>query len=94
MDGITAGVPELGDRALETRWRYVMTVAFEDHRRAIRQSDPDTLFTPHAADNEAEFFADATEAFFCRATDLKELHPEMYQLLAAYYRSDPAKWFG
>ena len=47
----------------------------------------------HAADNEAEFFADATEAFYCRAEDLKEFHPEVYRLLAAYYRVDPAAWF-
>jgi MtfA peptidase len=93
VDGLAAGVPDLGDRGLEGRWRYVMTVAFEDHRRAIRGRSRDTLFTPHAADNEAEFFADASEAFFCRSADLQELHPEMYQLLAAYYRVDPVRWF-
>ena len=92
--GITASVPDLGDRALETRWRYVMTVAFEDHRRAIRNNKADTFFTPHAADDEMEFFADATEAYYCRPADLKELHAEMYALLAAYYRVDPAAWFG
>jgi Mlc titration factor MtfA (ptsG expression regulator) len=93
VERVTAGVPDLGDPALETCWRYVMTVAFEDHRRAIRGKDPQTLFTAHAADNEAEFFADASEAFYCRAADLKELHPQMYELLAAYYRSDPVRWF-
>lgn len=93
MDGVTAGVPDLGDRALETRWRYVMTVTFEDHRRAVRSRNHDTLFTPHAADSEAEFFADATEAFYCRPSGLKELHPEMYDLFVAYYRVDPARWF-
>jgi Mlc titration factor MtfA (ptsG expression regulator) len=94
LDGLAGGtLPALGDRALEARWRYVMTVAFEDHRRAIREKHPETFFTPHAADNEAEFFADATEAFYCRPTDLRELHAELYQLLAAYYRLDPAAWF-
>lgn len=93
LEGVTAGTPDLGDRALETRWRYVMTIAFEDHRRAIRDR-ADTFFTPHAADNEAEFFADATEAFYCRPHDLKALHAEIYSLLAAYYRVDPAAWFG
>jgi hypothetical protein len=94
LDGASGGVPALGDRALEARWRYVMTVAFEDHRRAIREKKPDTFFTPYAAESEIEFFADATEAFFCRPLDLKDLHPEMYQLLAAYYRVDPVVWFG
>ena len=93
LDRISGGVPPLGDRALETRWRYVMTVAFEDHRRATRDR-ADTFFTPHAADDETEFFADATEAFFCRPRDLRELYPEIHELLAAYYRVDPAAWGG
>lgn len=93
-DGISAGVPDLGDRALEARWRYVMAVAFEDHRRAVRANEAGAFFTPHAADDAMEFFADATEAFYCRPADLERLHPEMYALLAAYYRADPAAWFG
>lgn len=93
LDGLTGGVPSLGDRALESRWRYVMTVAFEDHRRAINAKNSETFFTAHAAENETEFIADASEAFYCRPFDLKELHPEVYQLLAAYYRVDPAAWF-
>lgn len=93
LDGLTGGVPVLGDRALESRWRYVMTVAFEDHRRAINAKNSATFFTAHAAESETEFFADATEAFYCRPIDLAAIHPEMYQLLAAYYRVDPAVWF-
>jgi Mlc titration factor MtfA (ptsG expression regulator) len=92
-DGIAGGAPRLRDRELESRWHYVMTVAFEDHRRAVREKHRDLFFTHHAADNEAEFFADATEAFFCRPNDLKGLYEEIYQLLAAYYRVDPTIWF-
>jgi len=87
------GTPPLGDRALEARWRYVMTVAYEDHRRAVNKGEEETFFDEHAAENETEFFADATEAFFCRPEDMKELYPEVYQLFAAYYRVDPVKWF-
>lgn len=92
-DGVSLGTPALGDPGLESRWLYVMTVMFQDHRRAIRENSDRLFFTPHAADNEAEFFADATEAFYCRPHELKGLHPEMYQLLAAYYRVDPCAWF-
>lgn len=92
-DGASAGTPALGSAALESRWKYVMAVTYADHRRATREGR-DTFFTPHAADDEAEFFADATEAFYCRPHDLKELHAEMYDLLAAYYRVDPCAWFG
>jgi Mlc titration factor MtfA (ptsG expression regulator) len=102
VDGASAGAPALDSPEREARWRYVMAVAFADHRRAVREGEPRTgsprtpfpFFTPHAADNEAEFFADATEAFFCRPHDLKALHPEMFDLLGAYYRVDPGAWFG
>jgi MtfA peptidase len=70
-----------------------MSVAFEDHRRAIREKSADAFFTAHAADSPAEFFADASEAFYCRPVNLKELNPEVYRLLAAYYRVDPVAWF-
>jgi Mlc titration factor MtfA (ptsG expression regulator) len=93
LDGLAVGAPDLGDRALEARWKYVMAVAFADHRRALHENRPEMFFTPHAADSEAEFFADATEVFFCRPLALKSLHPEMYQLLAAYHRVDPTAWF-
>jgi Mlc titration factor MtfA (ptsG expression regulator) len=91
-EGISRGIPALGDRSLESRWKYAMTVAFQDHRRAVSTNRTDLLFTPHAADDEAEFFADLTEAFYCRPRDLQAMFPELYQLLAAYYRIDPATW--
>lgn len=90
--GLAGGAPDLGDRALETRWKYAMSVAFADHRRAVRAGEPELFFTPHAADDELEFFADLTEAFFCRPHDLAELHPELYRLLGAFYRLDPTEW--
>jgi Mlc titration factor MtfA (ptsG expression regulator) len=92
LDNLVNGTPPLGDRDLEARWRYVMTVAFEDHRRAVDR-DEETFFTEHAAESETEFFADATEAFYCRPADMTADYPEVYQLLAAYYRVDPVKWF-
>lgn len=91
-DGIAGAAPPLGDRALEARWRYVMRVAYEDHRRAVRAKG-DIYFTEHAAENEAEFFADASEAFYCDPAGLGEANPEVYRLLAAYYRVEPLKWF-
>lgn len=92
LDNVVNGTPPLGDRELEARWRYVMTVAFEDHKRALRRGD-ETFFTEHAAENETEFFADASEAFFCRPADLAAENPEVYRLLAAYYRVEPLHWF-
>jgi Mlc titration factor MtfA (ptsG expression regulator) len=91
-DRLAGGTPILADRSLKARWRYVMTTAFEDHRRGIREKR-DMFFTPHAAENEAEFFAEATEAFICGPIDFEALHPDLYQLLGSYYRLDPRKWW-
>ncbi|MDY3555249.1 zinc-dependent peptidase [Gemmata sp. JC717] len=91
-EGLAGGAPRLGDRELEARWKYVMSVAFADHRRAVKANEPELFFTPHAADDELEFFADLTEAFFCRPHDLRNLYPELYRLIAAYYRLDPVAW--
>jgi MtfA peptidase len=93
LDNVVNGTPPLDDRELEARWKYVMTIAYEDHRRAVLKGEEELFFTEHAAENETEFFADASEAFYCRPLDLKELYPEVYQLLAAYYRVDPVRWF-
>jgi Mlc titration factor MtfA (ptsG expression regulator) len=93
LDNLVNGTPPLGDRELEARWRYVMTVAYEDHRRAVNKGEEETFFDEHAADNETEFFADATEAFFCRPEDMQDMYLEVYKLFAAYYRVDPVKWF-
>ena len=92
LDNAINGTPPLDDAELERRWRYVMTVAFEDHRRLLKAGGP-TFFTEHAGGDETEFFADASEAFYCRPHDMKADYPEVYQLLAAYYRVDPTRWF-
>jgi Mlc titration factor MtfA (ptsG expression regulator) len=89
---VSRGVPDLGDAAVESRWQYAMAVAYADHRRAVQSKAGGLFFTHHAADDEREFFADLTEAFYCRSLGLRELHPELYELLAAYYRLDPASW--
>lgn len=44
---------------------------------------------PYAATNPAEFFAVASEAFFVLPAPLAQAYPEVYRLLAQYYRQDP-----
>jgi hypothetical protein len=92
LDGESNGTPPLGDRAAEARWRDVMTAAFDDHRRMLNRGE-ETFFTEHAADDETEFFADATEAFYCRPHDLRGETPEVFDLLRGYFRVNPLVWF-
>jgi len=47
-------------------------------------------FDPYAAQDEAEFFAVTSEAFFVQPESLQRAFPEWYALLAAFFRQDPA----
>ncbi len=49
-----------------------------------------TLIDPYGTKNEAEFFAVVTECFFDRRCELRDQHPELYELLAEFYRQDTA----
>lgn len=52
----------------------------------------DTFLDPYAAEDEAEFFAVATEDFYERPADLRAAHPRLYALLREFYGVDPADW--
>lgn len=88
LDGGADGTPPLPDREARERWRRVCTEAFvalrERDRAASRALDA------YGATNEAEFFAVATERFFERPRVLRAALPELYALLADFYRQDPA----
>jgi Mlc titration factor MtfA (ptsG expression regulator) len=44
----------------------------------------------YAAENDAEFFAVACEYFFEQPLVLASEYPQVYRLLAAFFRQDPA----
>jgi Mlc titration factor MtfA (ptsG expression regulator) len=92
LDNVVNGTPPLADKALEGKWQPVMQAAFDAHRATLDRGE-EAFFTEHAAENETEFFADASEAFFCRPHDLREEEPGVYELLTGYYRVEPVKWF-
>ncbi len=49
-----------------------------------------TTLHPYGAENRAEFFAVATEAFFEKPVTLRKSQPELYALLADFFKLDPA----
>lgn len=51
-----------------------------------------TFLDPYAAEDEAEFFAVATEDFIERSAELRTAHPRLYALLQEFYALDPAAW--
>jgi Mlc titration factor MtfA (ptsG expression regulator) len=51
-----------------------------------------TFLDPYAAEDEAEFFAVASEDFIERPAALRAAHPQLYGLLQEFYGLDPAAW--
>jgi Mlc titration factor MtfA (ptsG expression regulator) len=87
--GEADGTPPLADAAMRKRWIEVMTREYE---ALVQSADAgrDTLLDEYGAESPAEFFAVATETFFERAAELRREHPDLYALLADFYRQDPA----
>ena len=59
--------------------------------KAIREASV-LVLDDYGAENPAEFFAVATEAFFERPVELRAKHPALYEELRAFYQQDPATW--
>jgi hypothetical protein len=81
-------VPPL-DRKTYRQWVEVFTREYEALEEAKRRGKK-TFLDPYALQSGAEFFAVATEHFFEQAMRMERDHPEMYGVLAAFYRQDPA----
>ncbi len=88
-DGAFDGTPELGTFEAYGPFAHVMTRAFASLRSRVGRKGRRVL-RDYGATNEAEFFAVATEAFFEKPRQMKEKHPELYRVLADYFRADPA----
>lgn len=83
------GMPVIKDPQLEDRWQEVMKTEYDRLVEDATYQRP-TLLDPYGAENRAEFFAVATECFFLQPTELRRRHESLYQLLAEWYRQDPA----
>ncbi|HEV2327934.1 MAG TPA: M90 family metallopeptidase [Verrucomicrobiae bacterium] len=97
-DGFSDGAPLLGEgesflerKRLYAEWSSVMHEEYDQLRARAQRGQPDVL-RDYGATNPAEFFAVATESFFCKPRELREQHPALYKQMSRYYRQDPAKW--
>ncbi len=84
-DGYSDGTPPLRGAQLE-RWAAVLADEYE--RPEVRPGDE--VLRPYAWTNAAEFFAVASEAFFCTPAELATAKPQLYDALGTFYRQDPA----
>ena len=79
-----------GERTV-AEWADDLADEFEALLDAVDR-DEFTFLDPYAAEDEAEFFAVATEDFFERPAELRAAHPRLYSLLQVFYGLDPATW--
>jgi Mlc titration factor MtfA (ptsG expression regulator) len=89
LDGTADGTPPFDDRDQFAEWVAVCSREFL-RLRGLAEKGHRTFLDSYGAKNEAEFFAVATEEFFDRPLALQQHAPDLYRVLSAYYRQDPA----
>lgn len=85
LDGTIDGTPLL-PRDGRAEWVTVCTDVYDD----LVAGRPRPPMRWYGATNPGEFFAVATEVFFEQPSELAALEPALYNLLARFYRQDPA----
>src|SRR4051812_37778473 len=85
LDGRIDGTPLLS-RDLRADWVRICTAVYDD----LVEGRPRPPMRWYGATNPGEFFAVATEVFFEQSLDLAVFEPELYDVLARFYRQDPA----
>jgi MtfA peptidase len=92
-DGEADGSPRIDDPVLKERWK---TVFEREYEKLCRLADKGrrTFIDEYGATHPSEFFAVATEHFFMEPVEFARRHPELYRVLAEFYRQDPNGWSG
>jgi Mlc titration factor MtfA (ptsG expression regulator) len=90
-DGAADGAPILAQPSAYRTWAAVLGKEYAALRRGAKKRRR-TVIDKYGATNPAEFFAEATVAFFEKGRTLQRKHPDLYEELKSYYRQDPAEW--
>ena len=89
LDDSLDGTPPLASREEYARWVEVCTREYQA-LRAAAETGRSSFLDQYGSTDVAEFFAVATEAFFDEPRELRRRHLELYEVLAGFYRQDPA----
>jgi len=91
LDGESGGMDGAPALARQSCYRDWARVLGQEYAELIQElhAGHSTLIDPYGATNPAEFFAVITELFFERPEALYREHPELYDQLAGFYRTDP-----
>ncbi|PKN10898.1 MAG: hypothetical protein CVU70_01610 [Deltaproteobacteria bacterium HGW-Deltaproteobacteria-5] len=97
QDGAADGTPRLRDREEYRDWvktcsRDWVKTCSREYLRLLHDVEKGkrTFLDEYGATDEAEFFAVATEQFFCQPVQMITSAPELYRVLKEFYRQDPA----
>lgn len=85
LEGAVNGTPVLPPDVLAD-WVRACTQVYDD----LVAGRPRPPLRWYGATNPGEFFAVATEVFFEQPRELREAEPALYDVLAGFYRQDPA----
>jgi MtfA peptidase len=89
---VGAPLPLFGDASHSAkRWKQVFGEAFAKLQGQAFMGEQGVL-NHYGAQDPAEFFAVATEAFFEQGRALREEQPALYAELQGYFKVDPAAW--
>lgn len=83
-DGLFDGTPIFDDIAQGSEWARVLEREF-DHQQSAVNAGEDPPLDDYAARNHAEFFAVATEAFYCEPDRLRVRLPALYEQLHRFF---------
>jgi Mlc titration factor MtfA (ptsG expression regulator) len=85
LDNVVNGTPPLHRREDSSHWYEVCT-----RELALLRAGDGWPLRDYGGTDPGEFFAVATEAFFDLPAQLEEAKPDLYRVLRAFYRQDPA----
>jgi Mlc titration factor MtfA (ptsG expression regulator) len=88
--GIADKIPEMVRRSRFMTWGRILS---DEYEKLLIDSinNKETLLNKYGAISHSEFFAVATEFYFEKPVELKNLHPALYAQLNDFYKLDTAK---
>jgi Mlc titration factor MtfA (ptsG expression regulator) len=84
-DGLFDGTPLLDDPTQGAAWAAVLKRDFARQQAAV-EANGEAPLNDYAATNHAEFFAVATESFFCDPVKLQARLPDLFDQLRLFFR--------
>ena len=88
-DGLADGVPLLPADIPRAEWTATLSREYEAFVARVDAQER-TALDPYGAEAPEEFFAVASESFFVSPQAARQEHPALYDLLARFYRCNPA----